>query len=114
MKTLVTSVKALQIFFKAKLHILYLNTPANFNRDIFVEKRLSEFVQQNQFKNYTLNIYNDTDEESGIIDFSLRFKNKMIAMSTHGRKGMNHLMNGSIAEYVVNHIDCPIWTFAQR
>jgi nucleotide-binding universal stress UspA family protein len=35
-------------------------------------------------------------------------------MATHGRKGLNHLMRGSVAEDVVNHIDCPIWTLAER
>ncbi len=113
-KNLVSLVKTLQSFFRAKLHILYVNTPANFDRDMVTEKRLSEFVKQNQFKNYSLNIYNATDEESGIIDFSLKFRNKMIAMSTHGRKGLNHLLSGSIAEDVVNHIDCPIWTEAEK
>ena len=112
-KNLVASVKVLQSFLKAKLHILYVNTPANFNRDVFTEKRLDEFAMENRFKNYTLNIYNDIDEESGVIDFSLRFRNKIITMSTHGRKGLSHLLSGSIAEDVVNHIDCPIWTFSE-
>lgn len=113
-KHLVASVKVLQKFLKAKLHILYVNCPANFNRDINTERWLNDLTKQSRFRNYTINIYNDTDEERGIIDFSARFKNKMIAMSTHGRKGLSHLMMGSIAEDVVNRIDCPIWTSAQE
>lgn len=109
-KHLISSIKALQNFFKAKLHILHVNVPANFERNISSEKRLNDFVNHNHFKNYTINIYNDIDAEEGIINFSSRFKNKLIAMSTHGRKGLSHLLNGSIAEDVVNHIDCPIWT----
>ena len=112
-KHLVASVKALQHFLKAKLHILYINCPANFNRDINTERWLSELVIQSKFKNYTLNIYNDTDEERGIVDFSSKYKNKIVAMSTHGRRGLNHLLMGSITEDVVNHIDCPIWTLAE-
>jgi nucleotide-binding universal stress UspA family protein len=38
----------------------------------------------------------------------------MIAMSTHGRKGLNHLVTGSVAEDIVNHIDCPIWTCVEK
>lgn len=109
---LVTLVKALQTFFGAKLHVLYVNNPAWFMRDSSTERRLNEFAKANQLKNYTLNIYNDIDPEEGIINFSAKFKNRLVAMSTHGRKGLNHLLTGSVAEDVVNHLDCPIWTFA--
>jgi nucleotide-binding universal stress UspA family protein len=113
-KDLIISIKALQGFFKARLHILYVNVPSNFVPDHSTEKRLIEFARQNQFKNCSIHIYNDIDEESGIINFAAKFKNKIIAMSTHGRKGINHLMSGSIAEDVVNHIDCPIWTLSDK
>lgn len=111
---LAAAIKFLQAFFKAKLHILYVNDPIKFERNVFVEKKLNEFVRQNKIKNYTINIYNDLDAENGIINFSKKFKNKMVAMSTHGRKGLAHLLSGSITENVVNHLDCPIWTYANR
>lgn len=107
---LITSVQELQKLFKAKLHLLYVNTPGRFARSLAIEQRMKEFVKHFQLKNVTLNIFNDIDEEEGIINFSSRFKNKIIAMSTHGRRGLNHLFSGSIAEDVVNHIECPIWT----
>jgi len=113
-KNLLTSIKELQILLKARLHILYVNVPSRFTPDHATEKRLIEFARVNQFKNCSIHIYNDLDEESGIINFSSRFKNRMIAMSTHGRRGINHLMTGSIAEDVVNHIDCPIWTYSDK
>lgn len=111
---LAAAVKALQEFFKAKLHILYVNSPFKFGRNVFVEKKLNEFATQNKFKNYTINIYNDLDAENGIINFSRKFKNKMVTMSTHGRKGLAHLVMGSVTEDVVNHLDCPIWTYTNR
>ena len=113
-KKLVASVKALQKFFKAKLHILYVNTPANFSRDVLTGNRLDEFAHRNRFKNYTVNIFNDQDEQDGIIHFTSQYKSKLIAMATHARKGLGHLLGGSIAEDVVNHIDCPIWTCAEK
>ena len=82
-KDLIKSVKALQGFLKAKLHILHVNTPVSFTRDIDSGKKLSEFVKENQFKNCTININNDLDTGTGIINFSSRFTNKMVAMSTH-------------------------------
>lgn len=113
-KASIASIKALQGFLKARLHILFVNVPSNFVPDHYTEKRLLEFARQNEFKNCSIHIYNDIDEESGIINFSTKFKNKIIAMSTHGRKGINHLMSGSIAEDVVNHMDCPIWTLTEK
>ncbi len=111
-KDLVASVKALQTFFKAKLHILHVNTVVNFTPDIDAGKKLSEFIKRNQFQNCTLNTFNDMDTGTGIINFSSRFANGMIAMSTHGRRGLKHFISGSIAEDVVNHLECPIWTYA--
>lgn len=111
---LAAAIKPLQAFFKAKLHILYVNNPTKFERNVYVEKKMNEFVQQNKIKNYTINIYNDLDAENGIINFSKKFKNKLVAMSTHGRKGLAHLLSGSVTEDVVNHLDCPIWTYSNR
>ncbi|HEV8513375.1 MAG TPA: universal stress protein [Cyclobacteriaceae bacterium] len=38
----------------------------------------------------------------------------MVVMSTHGRKGLAHLLSGSVTENVVNHLDCPILTYANQ
>jgi nucleotide-binding universal stress UspA family protein len=113
-KELIDGINSLQNFLKAHLHILYVNVPSRFAPDHYTEKRLIQFAKDFQFRNCSIHIFNDIDEESGIVNFSSRFKNKLIAMSTHGRKGLNHLMQGSVAEDVVNHIDCPIWTLAEK
>jgi len=108
---LVMKVKALQDFFKATLHIVYINTPSNFVRDIVTTKRLKEFVKRYMLKDCTVNVFNDTYEESGVINFAHTIGADMIAMGTHGRKGLAHILSGSVTEDVVNHVDCPIWTF---
>lgn len=72
---------------------------------------LEKFAKRFMLKNYTLNIFGDFAEEDGIINFSKNVKADMVVMRTHGRKGLAHLGAGSIAEDVVNHIECPIWTF---
>jgi nucleotide-binding universal stress UspA family protein len=104
-------VKDLQEFFKAKLHVLFVNTPALFHRDSDIKPQLDILAKRYMLKNYTLNIYNDIDEAEGIINFSSTMKEPLIAMRTHGRPGITHLANGSVAEDVVNHMDCPVWTY---
>ena len=109
-ETLTMEVKAVQNFFNAKLHVLYVNTPAFFKKDSETMPQLEKFAKRFMLKNYTLNIFSDVDEEEGIIDFCETVKADMVVMRTHGRKGLAHLGAGSIAEDVVNHIQCPIWT----
>lgn len=109
---LILKVKALQNFFKAKIHIVWVNTPTNFTRDTISKRRLETFAKRFMFKDYTINIFNDPFEEGGVINFTHEIKADMIAMGTHGRKGLAHFLSGSVAEDVVNHVDCPIWTVA--
>ncbi len=108
---LVTEVKLLQNFFKATLHILYVNTPSSFKRDLEIKPQLKAFAKRFMLKDYTLNVWNDYSEEEGLKNFVIDTKADLIAMATHGRRGLNHLMSGSIAEDAVNHINCPIWTY---
>lgn len=107
---LTLKVKELQNFFKATLHILYINSPAFFQRDVDTKMRLKDFAKRFMLKDYTLNVYNDVDQENGINNFTREVKGDLIALATHGRRGISHLVSGSIAEDIVNHVDCPIWT----
>ncbi|NBP71527.1 MAG: universal stress protein, partial [Cytophagia bacterium] len=111
---LLMKIKAMQNFFKATLHIVWINTPSNFTRDITTHQRLQDFAKRFLFKNYTIHVFNDLYEEDGIINFAHSIKADMIAMGTHGRKGLAHILSGSVAEDVVNHIDIPIWTYTMR
>ena len=111
---LTMKVKALQDFFKAHVHIVWINTPLNFTSDTVNRERLQEFARHYMFKNYTISIFNSTDEEKGILEFSNSIKGDLIAMGTHGRKGIAHLISGSLAEDVVNHYKGLVWTYAQQ
>ena len=102
----INKLKDLQIFFDARLHLLYLNTPFDFIRD----KELEDFAKLHKLSNYTVNIRNERYELDGIISFTKEVNGDMLAMGTHKRKGLAHLMQGSITEDVVNHATCPIWT----
>lgn len=108
---LVMKVKALQNFFKAKLHIVWINTPVNFTSDVETLERLNAFAKRFMLKDFTVNIFNHPDEEKGILHFTKSVKGDLIAMGTHSRKGFAHLVNGSLAEDIVNHGKGLIWTY---
>lgn len=107
---LTLSVKRLQNILGANLHVVFINTPALFKRSAEVMPLLKRFAKRFMLKDYTLNIYNDINEEDGVRNFLTEVNGDMVAIATHGRKGIGHLISGSIAEDVVNHIECPIWT----
>jgi nucleotide-binding universal stress UspA family protein len=110
-ENLFQKVKALQYFFQAKLHLLFVNTPGVFVRDSVSRPQLTALAKRLLLKDYTINIYNDLSEEDGIRGFAQSIGADMVAIGTHGRRGLNHLVTGSIAEDIVNHLECPIWTF---
>jgi len=43
-----------------------------------------------------------------ILDESQQWPSDLIVMGTHGRRGISHLLNGSVAEAVLRHADCPV------
>ena len=111
---LTMKVKALQAFFKARLHIVWINTPLNFTSDRVTRERLEAFAKRFMLKDYTINIFNQTDEEKGIVEFANSIKGDLIAMGTHGRKGFARVFNVSLAEDVVNHYKGLVWTYSLK
>ena len=96
-------VKRFQELFKSTIHLVTINSPSNFEDTKSLKKRMSDFVQKYQLKDFSTNIYNSKDREEGIINFAEEINASIIAMGTHGRTGFAHLINGSVAEDVVNH-----------
>jgi nucleotide-binding universal stress UspA family protein len=103
--------KTLQKFFKADLHIVYVNTPFNFKTDESLRPSILEFMNTNRFnKDASFSIFNDQDEVSGIRNFAKKCKADLVALPTQSKKGLSHFLFGSVAEDVTNHIECPLWT----
>lgn len=109
---LIEKVKELQAFFKASLELLWINTPMNFKTDAESRALLEEFAKNYGLANYHAHVRNDTDAEDAIAHFVKEIGADMIAMATHGRRGLAHAILGSVTEQVVNHIQCPIWTYS--
>jgi len=110
-ESMIYNLMELQKILGATIHLVKINTPNNFQRDKHTRAQMQGFVKKYNLENYSLNIYNDAEEEDGIICFAEEKKVDMIAMATHGRTGIMHLLAGSIAEDIVNHSKRPVWTF---
>lgn len=98
-------------FFDSKIHLVTICTPNSFKPTHIVEKAMKDFVNQFSLTNYSTHIYNDTNIEKGIINFSNSINADIIGMCTHGRTGFAHFFNGSISEGLVNHASRPVITF---
>ncbi|WP_294957493.1 universal stress protein [uncultured Flavobacterium sp.] len=96
--------------FDSKLHLVTICTPNSFKPTHVSEKAMSDFVDEFNITNYTTQIYNDTNIEKGIINFSNKIDADVIGMCTHGRTGFAHFFNGSISEGLVNHAVKPVIT----
>ncbi len=103
--------KYFQQLFDARLHLVYINTPGAFESSNNLRSKLAHAAEKYNLHNYTINIYNDTIEEDGILHFAEDINADMIMMATHGRTGLSHLLSGSIAEDLVNHTSRPVLTF---
>lgn len=105
------SFKFFQQLFGARLHLVYINTPGAFESSTNLRSKLAHAAEKYNLHNYTINVYNDTIEEDGILHFAEDIDADMIMMATHGRTGLSHLLSGSIAEDLVNHTSRPVLTY---
>jgi nucleotide-binding universal stress UspA family protein len=46
--------------------------------------------------------------ERVIVEVAKKQKCDLVVMSTHGRSGLGRAVLGSVADYVVRHVDCPV------
>jgi len=95
----------------AHIHLLRVNTQTDFNSIEQGLDPIKEFLKKfPDLDNFSMNVYNEPDVETGINNF-LRYKNAdLIAMCTHGRTGFLSLFSKSIAEDVTNHSELPVMT----
>lgn len=97
--------------FDSNLYLVMICTPNSFKSTHDAEKIMRDFISNFDIENYSSHIYNDTNIEKGIINFSKSVDADLIGLCTHGRTGLAHFFNGSIGEELVNHAAKPVITF---
>lgn len=97
--------------FGSKIHLLLVITSPNFMTTYEAKTRIEDFISGQDLDNYTTTILNDHTVEHGILNFAEDIDADLIGISTHGRQGLSHFLNGSISEDLVNHAKRPVITF---
>lgn len=95
----------------ANLKVVYINTPDHFKTTEVITKLFKTFSDKANKKISDFKIYNDLKVESGIMNYAKKTNADLIAIGTHGRKGLAHFLNGSLSEDLVNHAKRPVLTF---
>lgn len=94
----------------ATVHLTWINTPGDFQRDQPVLEYMRGFADRIGFNRFTLNTYNDLTVEDGILTFAAELKPDLVAMATHGRTGLSRLFSRSASEAVADQASFPILT----
>ena len=84
--------------FDSKVHLLKVNTPSQFESTHDAKEKVKDFISDYKLPKHSINIYNDTSVENGILNFSRDLDADLIALSTHGRSGLSHLFSASVTK----------------
>lgn len=103
-------VAAFAELFSAKLEVFYVNTlGANYMGYSDIEKRIKDFNGAIG-EEVPIRVYNYHSVERGIFNFCFEQGVDLLAITTHGRKGIAHFLAGSTAENVSNQAKLPVLT----
>lgn len=98
-----------QKVFHFEVKALYLNNPAGLDTNEQIEDTIRGFAEAAGLKKMTPFISGNTfNEEAAILQFAGQENAGLIAMGTHQRQGLSHLLFGSLTEDTVNHSDIPV------
>ncbi len=92
----------------AHVHLVKIITPRQFESTSISERTMKKFAEQHRLKNYSIHVYNHETKEAGIMEFAERVNADVIALVTHGRKGLSQYILGSVAETVANRSNTPV------
>lgn len=105
------SLKEIQVFAKATIQLVWIKTPHSLVNEEDLIAEMAECVSSHGIQDFRVNTRRGFSPLLGILNFVEEIHGDMIAMPTHGRKGLKHLFLDSVTEEVVNKTDTPVWTF---
>ncbi|MFT7602791.1 MAG: nucleotide-binding universal stress UspA family protein [Saprospiraceae bacterium] len=106
-----TMLKTFQDVFDAKINLLKVNTPKDFEPQKQVIAKMQEFTDLNELGDVYFNVYSDESVEKGIVNFSADTGIDFVTIGTHQRSGLSRLLKKSISIEIVNHLWQPVLTF---
>lgn len=93
---------------KAKVNLVYFNTPAYFVDSWEIERRMESFTFMAGMHLNKSKIIDCYVFEDGLVRYTDEQHNPIMAMATHGRHGISRVFYGSVTEKAVNHLMVPV------
>lgn len=87
---------------------VYVSVPSDNVAPEGVHEWMHELAQEKKLGNYELHIQYARDVENGILNYAHERQADLLVLYTHGHTGLRHLLQGSIAEDVLNHAPLPV------
>lgn len=104
-------IKKLAKAFDSTIHLLQIMTEDEEKYASEIEAQMELFAKAQQLERYETHLYRDRKVADGVQNFNREAEMNLVCISTHGRKGIEHILFGSIAERLVNHCIKPLLTF---
>lgn len=76
-----------------------------------IQAQMKFFAEEHHLGHYEIHLYRDRHVTTGVKNFNKEAEMDLVCVRTHGRKGISHILFGSIAERLVNHCLKPLLTF---
>jgi nucleotide-binding universal stress UspA family protein len=109
-KKLFEGLREWEALFGGKFYLLYINNPGAYRGDADIEAREKALLASTGLKN--VDIYKTEtftlNEEQVIFDFAKERNADLIVMGTHQRRGLAHILLGSLTEDTINHAAIPV------
>lgn len=92
---------------------VYISTPNDPIPDRGVHEWMQELTKENGITDYELHIRHARTAESGILNYAMDSDRStgqadLLVLFTNGRTGLSHLLQGSVAEDILNHAPLPV------
>lgn len=97
------------------MKLVYVTTPnSRFKSTKEIMNKVAKFMNKVHEKIDFMDgikVVADYSIEEGVLNFADSIQADVVAIATHGRKGVSHFFEGSISEDVANHGSLPVMTF---
>ena len=104
-------VNLLAATFNSTIHLLQITTEQDLRKIETITTQMTHFAELHQISSYQTHVHQQNGILKGVQNFNGEEAMGLVCIRTHGRKGINHLLFGSIAEKLVNRCSRPVLTF---
>ena len=104
------TVKNFASIYQAQIHLLKVVDRDDEYKKKEYHAHLRAFATRHNVADYPFSILPAPKTEEGILLLSKEINADLIAIGTHGRRGLARFFNGSVSEELINHSYCPVLT----